>query len=268
MQIENDEDLKLLSVMLDKFDPASALWRAVEVKNTLDIISRIDIRAPIMDLGCAEGNIAQVVFKDKKIDVGLDNWKELLIKTKNAGIYKFLVLADARLMPFAGNSFNLVFSNSVIEHIEDIDKVLEEVSYILKPKGLFIFTVPTDKFGEYLFFYRVFSRIRLKRIANWYKTKRIELLHHYNLFGKEEWETRLNKFGLKVVNAQGYLSKTFLSIWDLVAAAGFLLRKLKLGFTEKLIKKLVYANFLRINDSKENISLESSACLVIVAAKL
>jgi len=268
MQIENDEDLKLLSIMLDKFDPASALWRTVEVKTTLKIIFKIDIHGPIMDLGCAEGNIAQIVFKDRLVDVGLDNWKELLVKTKDAGIYKFLVLADARLMPFTGNSFNLVFSNSVIEHIEDIDKVLEEVSYILKPRGLFIFTVPTDKFGEYLFFYRVFSSMGLKSIANWYKTKRIELLHHYNLFGKEGWDERLNKFGLKVVDAQGYLSKTFLSIWDLVAAAGFILRKLRLGFTEKLIKRLVYANFLRINDSKESISLESSACLVIVAAKL
>lgn len=267
MQDRSDEDLKLLSVMLDKFDPASALWRAVEVKNTLDVISRIEIRAPIMDLGCAEGNIAQIVFKDKPVDVGLDNWKELLIKAKGSGIYKSLVLADARRMPFAENSFNLVFSNSVIEHIEDIDKVLEEVGCILKPEGLFIFTVPTDKFGEYLFFYRVFCGMGLKGIANWYKNKRIELLHHYNLFGRKNWEKRLNKFGLKVVDAQGYLSKSFLSIWDLVAAAGFLLRKLKLGFTEKLIKKLVYANFPRINDYKENVSLESGACLVIVAAK-
>lgn len=269
MQIRNDEDLKLLSIMLDKFDPASALWRTIEVRQTLETLSKVKIDGPILDLGCGEGNISSIVFKNKGADIiGLDNWQTELAQAKYLNFYRQVVLADATMMPFLGGSFNAVFSNSVLEHIKELDKVLKGVAHILKPKGLFIFTVPTDKFGEYLFFYKIFQAVGLKRLAKWYMQKRIILLSHHHLLSEKEWVAKLNNLGFKVICTQNYLSESVISAWDLIAATGFMLRKFRLDFVTLKAKRIfhyILSKILMRYYSEENVSGHSSAGLLIVA---
>ncbi|MBU1726958.1 MAG: class I SAM-dependent methyltransferase [Candidatus Omnitrophica bacterium] len=267
------EKQKLLLQMLDKFDPASSLWRTIEVAWVMDVLSELKVCGLTLDLGCGEGNISGMAFKSSKVSlVGLDNWQELLFEAKLSGVYKSLVLSDARFMPFKDSKFDNVFSNSVIEHIEDIDKVAEEVSRVLKPGGLFIFTVPSDKFGDYLFFYRLFKGLGLKRIADWYKNKRIALLAHYNLHDKDGWAKKLDGLGLKIIESRFYLSKGVLSLWDLIAAFGFLLKKLNLRgdllkVSEQIQKKIFYAFFRRLITEK-SLNNDSSAGLLAIARKL
>jgi len=45
-------------------------------------------------------------------------------------------------MPFEDASFQTVISNSVLEHIPDLDAVLLETARVLKPGGMFIFASP------------------------------------------------------------------------------------------------------------------------------
>jgi SAM-dependent methyltransferase len=49
-------------------------------------------------------------------------------------------LADR--LPFADSSFDLVFCDNVLEHIEDPDAVLRQVARVLKPSGRFVAKTP------------------------------------------------------------------------------------------------------------------------------
>ncbi|MCX5712073.1 MAG: class I SAM-dependent methyltransferase, partial [Candidatus Omnitrophica bacterium] len=111
----------------------------------------------ILDLGCAEGYIGNMLFN--KIDVGLDLGIEELKKAKQQPAYRNFVAADARNIPFKAEAFDIIFSNSVIEHIAELDRVLDGVSRVLADQGLFIFTVPSDEFAKNLYFVSFFKKM-------------------------------------------------------------------------------------------------------------
>ena len=54
------------------------------------------------------------------------------------------VKADILNLPFAENSFDMVFCNHVLEHIENDAKAMSELYRVLKPGGMGIFQVPQD----------------------------------------------------------------------------------------------------------------------------
>jgi SAM-dependent methyltransferase len=43
-------------------------------------------------------------------------------------------------MPFKDNTFDLAYSVSILEHIPDFPRALQEVSRVLKPGGIFVLT--------------------------------------------------------------------------------------------------------------------------------
>jgi len=52
------------------------------------------------------------------------------------------VIGDIELMPFRGETFDVVTANMVIEHVADPPVLLAEVWRLLRPRGLFIFHTP------------------------------------------------------------------------------------------------------------------------------
>ncbi|MFH0790113.1 MAG: class I SAM-dependent methyltransferase [Candidatus Omnitrophota bacterium] len=187
---------------------------------------------------------------------------------KELGVYRYEVCSDACRMPFSKESFNTVFSNSVIEHIPDLDSLLKEVVFVLKPGGQFMFTVPSDKFGEYLFFSRLFNKIGLKRLAVQYSFKRISLLNHYHLFNLNTWSDKMKSFGLEVVEAKQYISRDMLSIWDFIAAVQFIWCRIVPGVSSLPFKKLFLLPFKYFYNRYEINHRDSGAAVLIVAKKL
>lgn len=57
--------------------------------------------------------------------------KKLSLVKEGTGI---AILADAENLPFANNSFDIVYSNGVLHHSENTDKCIDEVHRVLKPK--------------------------------------------------------------------------------------------------------------------------------------
>jgi len=113
----------------------------------------------MLDLGCGEGNIANIVFPYQN-KIGLDNFHEFLIEAKEKGFYSYLVEADATYMPFVNGSFDLIFSNSVLEHIPGLKGVLKGAANVAKKNGLLMFTVPSKNLGKFFF-----SIVFLRKLA-------------------------------------------------------------------------------------------------------
>ena len=92
--------------------------------------------AKVIDLGCGDGEFTIKV--EEKIGcnnlIGVDVFEYALNKAKVRGLNTRQVNLDKRL-PFTENSFDVVVSHQVIEHLFFPVKFIKEVYRILKPKG-------------------------------------------------------------------------------------------------------------------------------------
>ena len=198
--------------------PSVILWRSIELSHLSEFFSKMKkVPHPILDLGCGEGEIAKALFGEGIINVGLDNEADMVEKAKKSKVYQKVVLGDAINLPFPKEKFNFVFSNCVIEHIPELDKVLEEVSRVLKKNGLFVFTVPSDKFGDYLFFSQFFKKIKIPFLAKLYALFRNRQLSHFHCYSLKSWGQKLQKYDLVLLESKTYISSQTLSFWDWLA---------------------------------------------------
>jgi len=95
----------------------------------------------VLDVGCGTGILIFNVSNKMKPDVvavGLEIDKRrcemALLKT-----HREIICAEALHMPFADETFNMVFSTMVIEHVDD-EALLHEVSRVLKDGGFLVLT--------------------------------------------------------------------------------------------------------------------------------
>lgn len=110
----------------------------------------------VLDLGCGEGRHAIGVYLSEDVEsVGVDlsavdiataqEKSREFVEPDNARKSLTLKVADALDLPFADNSFDKVICSEVLEHIPDYHAVLQEISRVLKPGGIFATSVP--RFG-------------------------------------------------------------------------------------------------------------------------
>lgn len=71
------------------------------------------------------------------------------------------VMADAKTLPFRNNSFDLVFSQGLIEHYQPPDVLLSEQKRVVKPGGFVLIDVPQ------LISLQAISKRMLMRINRW-----------------------------------------------------------------------------------------------------
>ncbi|TRZ96077.1 class I SAM-dependent methyltransferase [bacterium] len=214
-------------ILKKDFDhPAIVLWRAIELRAIEQVIGKTFLKEPVLDLGCAEGKIGEVLFKGKRL-IGLDNCWELLSQNQKSGTYTGLVLSDACQMPYKNEVFGSIFSNCVIEHIPNIDRVLDEASRVLNTGGTLLFSVPSQKFADFLFFSIIFDNLRLKTFSGWYKKKRNRMLNHYHCYDHKHWKEILEKKGFDLTGYKYYMTRKVTFVWDFLAFLWFGLKFIK-----------------------------------------
>ncbi len=125
-----------LTPLLERAPATWALIRANEIR----ALDGVDFKHPILDVGCGDGFVAKVTMSNRKgkIDVGIDLSEEEIKFAKKSNIYKKCIVGSVYSMPFKDESFETVFSNSVVEHFPDLNQALSEMSRVLKKNGRFI----------------------------------------------------------------------------------------------------------------------------------
>jgi ubiquinone/menaquinone biosynthesis C-methylase UbiE len=58
--------------------------------------------------------------------------------------------ADAERLPFAAESFDLVFGHAVLHHIPDLPRAFEEFARVLAPGGTLLFAGEPSRYGDHL----------------------------------------------------------------------------------------------------------------------
>lgn len=185
------------------------LLRAVEARFYQDLV----LKEPILDLGCGDGHFASVALPDLHL-MGLDPGRRSLKEAAKYKIYTMLAQSNGGHLPFSDGQFSTVISNSVLEHIEDLDPVISEVSRVLAKGGTFVFCVPNDQFLKNLSVSNFFDRIHLKGLGNMYRRFFNMISRHKHCESLLTWKARLAKSGLKIKEHWDYFSRALCMYWS------------------------------------------------------
>ena len=102
----------------------------------------------LLDLGCGWGRWSIAAARKGYRPIGLDPWLEAVRAarhvTRQLGATANYVVGDARHLPFADGTFDVVFSYSVLQHFakSDVRAVLHETRRVLKPGGSALIELP------------------------------------------------------------------------------------------------------------------------------
>jgi len=193
------------------FAPPVALWRAIELR----VAAEERYERPVLDLGCGDGLIGRVLFgTGASVDVGLDPWLDQLRQAARSGVYRHVDLADGHRLPYPDATFATVFSNSVLEHIPDVQPVVHQAGRVLRPGGHFIFTVPSDAFRTLLDGYVRRKEIGDAQGAEAYAATIDRWLAHHHYHTPEEWRAILNAARMELVEARYYIPGPVERLWD------------------------------------------------------
>ncbi|MER8479340.1 class I SAM-dependent methyltransferase [Mesorhizobium sp. M1163] len=103
------------------------------------IFSRLSPQSVVLDLGAGAGIVACMDFRGHVARIcGVDLDPRV---TENPYLDEGLV-TDGRAIPYPDETFDVVFSDNVLEHLPDPNTVFAEVFRVLKPGGRYMFKTP------------------------------------------------------------------------------------------------------------------------------
>lgn len=131
------------------FSNKSTNWFMQRVRETF--ASHVPEGSKILEIGCGTGHILTYIAKDRKADAyGIDispNAEKVIhqFEQKNDAHVNFRV-GDGFAVPYPENTFDVVYSEGVIEHFTEAQtqKMVEEHVRVCKKDGLVIISVPNE----------------------------------------------------------------------------------------------------------------------------
>ena len=141
--------------------------RSEYVRKCLD---KANIQSPAsLDIGCGGGIIAEDLAKISQSVTGVDISVASLDTARNHAQLNGLDInyleAYAEDLPFEDNTFDLITCCDVLEHVNDVPKVISEIARVLRPGGVFVYDTVNRTVMSYLSLIFVAQDFPLTRFA-------------------------------------------------------------------------------------------------------
>jgi ubiquinone/menaquinone biosynthesis C-methylase UbiE len=110
------------------------------------IASDIDAARDVLDLGCGNGEYLREFARSSssRMLVGADLTFEMIATARVRVPEARVVRADASVLPFRSERFDMIFCSHVLQFVGDLDVTLHEIARCLRPGGALIVTLPGD----------------------------------------------------------------------------------------------------------------------------
>jgi SAM-dependent methyltransferase len=140
-RLVNSSDLRLTA---QRGNP-SYVWRAGQERRLALVRRSVPLEnARILDAGCGIGAYLRRFSELSNQAFGIDIEEPRLHKAKD--ITGRLAVARGEALPFVNDSFTMVFSHEVLEHVDDDLQAMAELVRVTKPGGYLVLFVPNRWF--------------------------------------------------------------------------------------------------------------------------
>ena len=204
-------DQQLLTDFVARYpaQPATAFWRGIEI----DVLAQAEIPDGLgLDLGCGDGILTDILFgrigRRPRL-VGIDPDPLETSAARQYDFYERIHTCGGADIPEADATFDYVISNSVLEHIPDLEPVVKEVGRVLKPGGRFFYTVPCPTFHDNLS-----GSILPGQARHDYLRKLDKRLAHFNYLTEQDWRDMCARHGMAIDRVTGYLGEKATRRWE------------------------------------------------------
>jgi 2-polyprenyl-6-hydroxyphenyl methylase / 3-demethylubiquinone-9 3-methyltransferase len=154
----------------------------------------------LLDVGCGGGLLAEEFARAGFEVAGIDPAPETIATARahaaTSGLHIEYQTGSGEQLPFADASFDLVACCDVLEHVDDVNRVISEIARVMKPGGLFLYDTVNRTFISKLAMIKVMQEWRSTAFAApnshvWEKfIKPEELVILFRRHGLEQREAR------------------------------------------------------------------------------
>ncbi|MBN2014963.1 MAG: class I SAM-dependent methyltransferase [Candidatus Altiarchaeota archaeon] len=177
-------------------------------KKLIFIFTEPKKKKKVLDIGCGTGSYVLEFKRNGMGVVGMDVSRKMLKIAKNKVEGCDFVFGDAKNLPFKDNSFDLVTLITILEYVDDPEKIIQEGKRVLEKDGKIILCV-LNKFSLWALQRRVTER-------DWMGVRFFSPFELKKRFGVKRWKSTLfapkftPPFLLRYLeNFEGILSRIF-----------------------------------------------------------
>jgi len=150
MNTTNQIQLSVSSEEIYNSPTLTSFFHKKRVEKLVKIARTVDGQK-VLEIGCDDMFLYHLLKKNYEIYVGLDvgkygNGLSCAMQNKsNCGWQTAEVIqGQAELLPFENESFDTVFSFETIEHVDDEETTITEITRVLRPGGTLFISVPIE----------------------------------------------------------------------------------------------------------------------------
>jgi SAM-dependent methyltransferase len=171
--------------------PSLSHWRSWEFA----AYREFEISGRVLDLGCGDGKYFRLLWPGTDDVVGVEVDPAVAQIASQSGVYRTVHVAPAHAVPEPAGSFDHVFANCSLEHMDHLDLVLGEIHRCLRPGGTLLCSVVTERFVEWALLPNLVAMVGESKIADALRDEFLRYHHLANPLKTTEWLRRFSEAG-------------------------------------------------------------------------
>lgn len=172
--------------------PPLSHWRSWEYA----AYQHYPLNGRVLDLGCGDGRYFRLIWPGATDVVGVDMDPYVAELGRQSGVYRDVHVTPANQVPVPDASFDHVFANCSLEHMDHLDAVLAEIHRCLKPGGTFLCSVVTERFVQWSLLPNLVAMAGFDEAAAGLQKEFLDYHHLANPLAVGEWVKHFERAGL------------------------------------------------------------------------
>ncbi len=174
--------------------PSAMIWRAWEFA----AYRHDHLPEPALDIGCGDGLFFRLVWPEVTDVTGIDHEPGVVAQAEQSGVYRDVYTSVAQSLPFEDHAFASAFANCSLEHMNALPDVLQQIYRCLRPGGVFLLSVVTDKLLEWTMLPALLKQAGAPDRGEALHQDYLDYHHQVNAFTPEGWASQFTQAGFEV----------------------------------------------------------------------